>query len=79
MASLKKCKCFVNTRQIFFVKIHPFLIQSRLKTDLAEVKEELRHREDDIEAQTRSIAMLESEKFDLMEALASRDDMLTSR
>ena len=54
-------------------------MQSRLKTDLAEVKEELRHREDDIEAQTRSIAMLESEKFDLMEAIASRDDMLTSR
>jgi chromosome segregation ATPase len=53
--------------------------ETRMKTELSEVKEELRHREDDNEAQSRSIAMLESEKFDLMEALASRDDMLTSR
>jgi len=53
--------------------------EGRMKTQLTEVRENLRRCEDDLETQNRATAMMEAEKLDLMEALASRDDMLTGR
>ena len=53
--------------------------EGRMKVQLGEVRESLRRVEDDLETQNRTMAMLESEKLDLMEALGARDDMLTDR
>ncbi len=42
-------------------------MQGKLKSQLLEADEEMRRFQDDLEAQSRTLAMLELEKLDLME------------
>jgi hypothetical protein len=44
-------------------------VQGKLKSQLLEANEEMRRFQDDLEAQSRTLAMLELEKLDLMEVL----------
>jgi hypothetical protein len=42
-------------------------VQGKLKSQLLEAVEEMRRFQDDLDAQSRTLAMLELEKLDLME------------
>ena len=54
--------------------------QGKLRAQLAEADEEMRRCQDDVDSQARALAMLESEKLDLMEVrravAAAKEDVV---
>jgi hypothetical protein len=52
---------------LFFSQLRRLNVQGKLKSQKLEADEEMRRFQDDLEAQSRTLAMLELEKLDLME------------